>query len=247
MRPDIVDCDAFYDSRLGHVARRMVWRRIRAVWPDLKGLSLAGIGHATPYLRPFIGEAERVIAFMPADHGVRPWPSDAPRRAALADEADLPLPDGAVERILLVHALEHGAPVRPMLREIWRILGDRGRLLCVVPNRTGLWARVERTPFGAGRPFSPAQLSALLRDNLFAPSQASTALFVPPAHSTMLLRTAGAWERLGARWGRPFGGVIVLEATKQIYGVRAAGPTESLRRRLYAPAPTVDSPRLPVR
>ena len=241
MRPDIVDCEAFYASRLGHVARRIVWRAVREVWPDLNGLTVAGIGHATPYLPPFLSEAARVVAFMPAFHGVRPWPADGARLVALADDADLPLPDGALDRVLLVHGLEHGAPVRPMLREIWRALADGGRLLCVVPNRRGLWARVERTPFGAGRPFSSNQLRELLRDNLFAPGSAGAALFVPPARSTMLLRTAGAWERLGRRWGSPFAGVILLEATKQIYGARPEGAGEAVRRRIYVPAPGADA------
>ena len=257
MRPDIVDCEAFYASRLGHVARRIVWRAVREVWPDLNGLTVAGIGHATPYLPPFLSEAARVVAFMPASHGVRPWPADGARLVALADDADLPLPDGALDRVLLVHGLEHGAPVRPMLREIWRALADGGRLLCVVPNRRGLWARVERTPFGAGRPFSSNQLRELLRDNLFAPGSAGAAfcapcccelpghweqlgrrwgspfagvIFVPPARSTMLLRTAGAWERLGRRWGSPFAGVILLEATKQTFYGSFRGPGVAFRK-----------------
>ncbi len=104
----------------------------------------------------------------------------------------MPLPDGALDRVLLVHGLKHGASVRPMLREIRRVLADGGRLLCVVPSRRGLWARVERPPFGAGRPFSSNQRREFLRDNLFAPGPAGAPLFLPPARSTMLLRTAGA-------------------------------------------------------
>ena len=38
-----------------------------------------------------------------------------------------------------------------------------GKLVIVTPNRRGLWARFEHTPFGTGRPFSRGQLTELLR------------------------------------------------------------------------------------
>ena len=62
MWQDIIDLNAFYASPLGQVARRAIRRRIRALWPDLRGQSVLGLGFATPYLRPFQGEAERVLA-----------------------------------------------------------------------------------------------------------------------------------------------------------------------------------------
>ena len=48
---------------------------------------------------------------------------------------------------------------RELLREMWRVLAPNGRLLIVVPNRRGLWARVDTTPFGYGSPFSRSQLT----------------------------------------------------------------------------------------
>ena len=57
-----------------------------------------------------------------------------------------------------------------MLAEVWRVLTPGGRLLVVVPNRAGLWARMENTPFGYGRPFSRKQLSRLMRDMQFSPT-----------------------------------------------------------------------------
>lgn len=64
-----------------------MWRAVREAWPDLYGLTVAEIGHATPYLPPFLGESARVVAFMPASHGVRLWPADGPRLVALAEDA----------------------------------------------------------------------------------------------------------------------------------------------------------------
>jgi SAM-dependent methyltransferase len=229
MWQDVVDLNAFYASRLGQVARRMIRRRVRALWPDLRGQSVLGLGFTTPYLRPFLGEAERVVAVMPASQGVMAWPSDGARLVALADETELPLPDGSIDRVLLVHAVECSEQLRPMLREAWRVLAGGGRLLVVAPNRRGIWARLERTPFGNGHPFSPPQLSRLLREAMFSPLTTDTALYMPPSASPMMLRAAGAWERIGERWGLPFAGVVIVEAAKQVY---AANP-ERIRRRRY--------------
>jgi SAM-dependent methyltransferase len=147
----------------------------------------------------------------------------------LADEADLPLPDLSFDRVLLVHAVECSEQLRSMLREVWRVLADGGRILVVVPNRRGIWARFERTPFGIGHPYTVTQLSRLLRDCMFTPVCAAGALFVPPSHSRMMLAAAPAWEKLGDRWFPRFAGVNMIEATKQIYA--AAPLTGRVERR----------------
>jgi hypothetical protein len=218
MWTDVVDLRDFYASGLGRVARRMIGRRIRVLWPDLRGLSLLGLGYATPFLGVFRGEASRVIAAMPAGQGVVHWPVDAPGLTTLVDETALPLADCAVERALVVHALECAEQSRRMMRELWRVLADGGRMIVVAPNRRGLWARFERTPFGHGRPFSRSQLSRQLKDGMFTPFQSSTALFFPPMRARMLLSAAPAWEEIGLRWFPTFAGLVVFEATKQIYG-----------------------------
>ncbi len=217
MFPDVVDLRDFYETSLGQVARRMIRQRARAIWPNLTGMSLLGVGYATPYLRIFQDEAARVIGIMPASQGVLHWPRDARNLVALAEESELPLADFSIDRVMLVHAVECTEQLRPMLREIWRVLAGSGRLLVVVPNRRGIWARSDRTPFGQGHPFSTSQLSRLLRDSLFTPVQSATALFVPPTRSRMLLASARAWEQIGARWFQTFAGAIMVEAEKQIY------------------------------
>jgi SAM-dependent methyltransferase len=175
MRPHVIDFNEFYEGRLGQVARRMIRRRVREMWPDLTGFSLLGLGYATPYLRPFRDQAERVLSIMPAGQGVLQWPADEPNVVALADETELPLPDVSIDRVLLVHALENSEELGAMLHEAWRVMASGGRLLVVVPNRRGIWARFERTPFGHGYPFSPPQLTRLLRDNLLTPLRSSDA------------------------------------------------------------------------
>ena len=233
MWQDVVDLNAFYESRRGQVARRMIRRRIRALWPDVRDQSLLGLGYATPYLDLFRAEAQRVIAMMPASQGVMPWPRNERRRVALADEAELPLPEESIDRVILVHAVECSEQLRSMLREIWRVMAGGGRLLVVAPNRRGIWARLERTPFGQGHPFSPPQLSRLLHESMFSPLQTASALYIPPSTSRMMLRFAGAWEGLGERWGLPLAGVVIVEAGKQVYAAHPERLPHRTRRQGY--------------
>jgi SAM-dependent methyltransferase len=235
MYADVVDLRDFYTGRLGQVARRMIRRRIRLIWPNLAGMRLLGLGYATPYLKLFREEAERVVALMPPPQGVMPWPSDAANAVALADEGELPLQDFSIDRVLLVHSLEYSEQVRALLKEVWRVLAGGGRLMVVVPNRRGIWARIDATPFGQGHPYTGTQLTRLLRDADFTPERVSSALFVPPNGSRMMLRSANAIERIGERWFTTFAGVSIVEATKQIYAAKPAARRKETRRRVYAP------------
>ncbi len=234
MWSDVIDLRDFYDSGLGQTVRRVLRRHIRLLWPDLKGLTVLGLGYAAPYLGVMRDEAGRVLAVMPSAQGVVSWPPGAPGLAALAEETDLPLPDRSVDRVVVVHALESTEHVRGMMREIWRVLDDGGRLLLITPNRRGIWARLDRTPFGQGRPYTQSQLNRLLRDNMFLPLQTVPALFMPPTQSRMVLRSAPAWEKLGGRWFGGFSGVLMAEAAKQVYAgaaLRAEDAREGQRRR----------------
>lgn len=249
MYRDAIDLREFYETGLGQVARRMIRRRIREVWPDLRGQIVLGVGYATPYLRPFRGEAERVLSVMPAAQGVEFWPPEGPGATCLAEESELPFPDMSVDRVLLVHGLESTEQLRPMMREVWRVLAGGGRLLVVVPNRRGIWARVDQTPFGHGTPFSPSQLKHLLRENMFVPERTSRALFVPPFKARFLLGSAPAWEEVGERWFKAFSGVNIVEASKQLYAGVARRPVRIARGRrpVLVPIPGAarETPDLP--
>jgi SAM-dependent methyltransferase len=235
MASDVVDLRDFYRTPLGGVARRMIRQAMRRVWPDLRGLRLLGIGYPAPFLTAISPETERTVALLPASLGVLAWPPEGANLATLGDEGELPFADFSMDRVLLVHALETSEQAGAMLKEVWRVLAGGGRLLIIVPNRRGIWARLDRTPFGSGRPYTMSQLSQLLRDELFTPVATGTALFVPPTKSRMVLRSARAWERAGARWFPTFAGVVMVEATKQIYAKPAAARAPK-RRLVYTPA-----------
>ena len=214
---DVVDLMAFYDQPLGRLAHARIGMRLEAIWPDAKGDRVLGVGFATPYLETYRENAERIAAFMPAAQGVVNWPRDGRSATALVEEHMLPLPDASFDKALVAHSLENTSNPHDLMREIWRVLAPGGRIVIIVPNRSGLWSRVETTPFGYGRPFSRGQLTQLLRDCLFVPDAWSTALHVPPFSRNWLIRSAGAWDRVGARMGSAFAGVLLVEATKQLY------------------------------
>lgn len=234
MALDVVDLRSFYGTPLGLVARRLLVRDVRRLWPRTAGCALVGIGYATPILEAFRGEGERVLALMPAAQGVVNWPADARSATALVDPYEIPLPNASVDRVLLVHILETVTHPGDLLSEVWRVLTPGGRVIAVVPNRRGLWARMDTTPFGHGQPFSRGQVAGLMRAALFSPEAWIEALFVPPIERRFLLRWAGAWEATGAALGLPFAGVHIVDATKQLY---RPAPVRAVRRSFVMAVP----------
>lgn len=217
MSLDVVDLRAFYASPLGQVARRVIGRTMLRFWPDSARQRLLGLGFSTPYLSVLGMEAERTIAFMPAAQGAVHWPAPGLSASALVEPTLLPLPTASIDRVVLVHALEETESPDDLLEEVARILGPGGRMILVVPNRRGLWARMDGTPFGHGRSFSRSQLATLMRAAEFSPEHWAEALYVPPLQHRLLMRSAPAWEKIGAGLSLPFSGVHVIDATRQFY------------------------------
>ncbi|MDE2579668.1 MAG: methyltransferase domain-containing protein [Hyphomicrobiales bacterium] len=239
MHMDVVDLRSFYASPLGLFAERALSRYLRTRWQNCAGLSVLGLGYAVPFIGQFREEAVRVAAFMPAEQGVVNWPAEGASSTALVDGGAIPLPDSCIDRVLLVHALEATEHPREMLSEIWRILTPGGRLVLIAPNRTGLWSRVDATPFGHGQPFSRGQLRDLMRETMFSPVHWGEALYGPPFARRLFLELAPLLEKMGAQFSLPGAGVLVVEATKQLYRPVAA------RRRARLPLPELAPAPLP--
>ena len=226
MQLDVRDLADFYQTPLGLVARRIIAQPLRRFWPDMQGRRLLGYGFAPPYLNEFSGDAERIIAAMPARTGIAAWPAEK-NRAVLVEEDALPFPDAFFDRILVVHGLEGAEALRPLLRQLWRVLAPEGRLAVVAPNRASLWAQVERSPFASGRPFRRGELDGLLREAMFIPEAWSRALYAPPLLRRSFLRDGVNWERLGRLCWPGLAGVHIAEASKSLYAPAAVTPTPS--------------------
>ncbi len=229
MVSDVHAAADFYATRRGALAAMLVRERLALIWPSLPGQAVLGLGYTAPYLRLWREGATRCIALTPAQIGAARWPVGSANLSCTAEEDALPFPDLCFDRILLVHGLESAENARRLLREAWRVLKDDGRLLVVTPNRSGMWAHVESTPFGHGTPYSPGQVGRLMAASLFRVERRDTALFLPPSNIRLLQRGAKLWERTGRRFLPRFAGVTITEAAKDMY---AAIPMPAARRRM---------------
>ncbi len=233
MHADIIELREFYNTTLGHLAERSIAMALKPVWPSIPSERLIGMGYAVPWLDRLREGTERTFAFMPAGMGAAKWPQGGKSLTALVFDEELPLPDSSVDRILMVHSLEHCEDPRETLKEMWRVLSPGGRLVIVVPNRRGLWARFETTPFGNGRPYSKGQLMRLLRDANFTPGDWNEALLFPPSTRRAVMRATQWLETLGHRLAVPFAGALVVEAQKRMYqGVPVSSRSS---RRVFVP------------
>ena len=230
---DIVEIRSFYHGLLGKMATRSIGMGLSRIWQPMPNERLLGLGYARPWLERFEPDTERTLSFMLAAQGAIKYPRSGASRSALVFDEELPLTDSAIDRILMVHALEHAENPRETLMEAWRVLAPNGRLVLVVPNRRGVWARFEHTPFGTGRPFSKGQIFKLLRDANFTPGPMTEALAFPPVKSPSLLRVAFQLERTGLRFWPLFSGVLIIEAQKRMFqGLPVA---ERQSRRVFVP------------
>lgn len=227
MIPSAYHLRSFYKTLGGRIVRRLIRERLTSIWENNRGLRVLGAGYAAPYLKPLAEESERTLCVMFTGQGVHHWPDDGDNLTCLSDEADLPFETNSIDRIILIHSLEFTGFLKPAFEELWRVLKSNGRIMVIVPNRIGLWARADWTPFGRGTPYSSGQVEDFLRENLFIPERTEHALFIPPFKSQTLLRSAGLWEKLGKALCPAMGGLIFVEASKQIY---AGGKTVKVQK-----------------
>lgn len=213
---DVKSLRDFYRTPLGRVARRQLTLAIRERWKRVNGMMVAGAGFASPFLGTFRTEAASLACLMPSRQGAIVWPRSGHCHSVLVNESQWPLPDNSVDRLLCIHSLEQSERPGPLLREVWRVLKPDGRALFVVPNRRGLWSRMDRTPFGYGLPFSRGQLETQLTDALFTPLEWGECLYFPPVNQRLLLRMAPTLERFGSSLSIGVAGVILVEATKEV-------------------------------
>jgi SAM-dependent methyltransferase len=213
------DLKFFYKSFSGRVIRKIIREKLLTLWPEkyVKNISVMGYGYALPYLRPYMKEAATIYNMMPIQLGVHNWPPEGQNCVYLSDEGALPLATNSVDRVIMVHGLEFLDFPEESFEELWRVLKSTGRIIIVVPNRMGFWARADWNPFGQGKPYSSRQVESFLKENLFVHERTTHALFSPPFQNNLLLRAAHIFEKIGSYLYPALGGVTVIEASKQLY------------------------------
>ncbi|MFK7836436.1 MAG: methyltransferase domain-containing protein [Sulfitobacter sp.] len=234
MHLDVQDLRNFYyRSALGRAAQKSLRGRLLEFWPEAKGQTVVGFGFAAPLLRPYLKDARRVITLMPGPQGVMPWPAGMPNTSVLTEETLWPIETGHVDKLVVLHGLETSERPADLLEECWRVLGPGGRVLFIVPNRAGLWARRDATPFGYGRPYSSSQLDMQLRKHQFLPERHLGALYQFPSHHRVWMKSAGIFERVGRYMPAMLaGGAFMVEATKLVYPPKGTAVRERRRARM---------------
>ncbi len=244
MHLDVLDLKTFYyRTRLGRAAQKAVRDQVLRLWPEARRQTVVGFGFAVPLLRPYLPEARRIVALMPGQQGVMPWPAGMPNVSVLCEETLWPVETGRADKLVLLHGLETSEHPSSLLDECSRVLGPGGRALFIVPNRAGLWARRDRTPYGFGRPYSLTQLETQLSRHGFSPERHAAALFQPPSEQRFWLRTGQFWESAGRQISNRYaGGVLMVEAVKHPPAPTRSELPEKVRRplRVLDPLPQAD-------
>lgn len=186
-------------------------------WQVAPDEAILGIGYAPPLLRVLERAGARSVALMPRDTGAIYWPVQGDNRSVLGDALRPPFAPNSLQRIVVLHGFEYEAVPSEWLAVVWQLLAPGGRLLLVIPNRRGLWASVGRTPFMTGTPYTLAQVKDLLAAAQFTLRDASAALFAPPSAHPLWERASGIMEWLGRMLCPVVGGVLIIDAEKQIY------------------------------
>lgn len=243
-RPTIIELRQFYSSTLGRKVKQRLRALVVELWPDVAGQSIVGIGYTVPVLRVLErSKPASMLALMPVSQGAIYWPVHAENRSILADEMVPPFAVNSLDKVVMLHAFEHVAQPTELLKIYWQMLTPGGRLLLMVPNRHGLWSSMSNTPYMRGTPYSMAQLRELLNETQFTIRETRSLLFAPPLSRPFWLKSWGVFEWL-IRWMVPnFGGVLVVEAEKQIYAAIAQPiPSSALARAWNAATPQTASP-----
>ena len=213
----VTDTDNFYQSAFGQHISGLLSREIELCDREWMAPAASLVRLAIGYPFCIKGLWPVSATLMPAEVGALSWPDEDGASVACIDEGQWPIESEFADRLLICHALEHSGDALGLLTEAHRVLAGNGRVIIIVPNRRGFWARSERNPFGHGTPFSRRQLCRLLEQAGFQPVQRRYALFVPPFADSLPRRLQMRIDSLGRiLWG-VLGGVLMVEAVKVVY------------------------------
>lgn len=219
MQLSLEDFKEFYKSPQGKMALGVICENLDKDFSNNQNQNILGYGFTVPVLERLSARPHRTINYFPVF-----GENEAPQVSGLGQSAKpdiigeaqfLPFADSEFDKIICLHGIEESDSPKQILREIWRVLAPEGRLILIIPNRRGIWARSDKTPFGHGRPFSRSQLMSLLGDTMFNIKTAKRILYTPPflcrAHKSVSL----GFEKFGPKILPTFGGLLYFELSKR--------------------------------
>ena len=226
MRMDVVELQNFYfHTELGAKASAIISKTLAPLMNNRSLGFIVGFGFTCPFLDSlnkmsnFKEPNTKIISLMPGEQGVVHWPKNKKNVSVLVDETSWPINTSSADIILIAHGLEVSGNQNDLLSEAYRVLDGKGKLILLVPNRTGFWARSDNTPFGFGKPYTLKQLTFLLSQNQFHIDHIFPALYGLPSKKGYWLKSINFWEAIGKKFNFPFfGGLLIVEASKSLYG-----------------------------
>ena len=221
MNLEIKELQNFYTKKkLGSFCKRNIGSLIKRnisniVRENYNQENIVGYGYPIPYLDNLLKKNSDFLCLMPKNQGASLWPLKK-NRSILVEQSEWPLESEISNFVIIAHGLENSDNPSKLLEESWRVLVPEGYLLIIVPNRSGLWARSDLTPFGFGRPYSVSQLSKLLIDNKFQTSAMSATLLMPPTENKFLFNSFKFIDQIATKYtSKVLCGVLVILAKKQ--------------------------------
>jgi hypothetical protein len=161
----------FYHTPLGLLVLRLLRREIRAVFADTR-LPMKVVGAPAVLL---------------------------PKAQPLSADAISTLKEGRIQRLVMLHTLEHVADPILFLQACYEALQAEGVMVLLVPNRLHRWSR-SHTPFGDGKPFTRMQIESILQQTPWRIVSMKQALRLPPVALRIFVRAAQLYLSLLSRW-----------------------------------------------
>jgi SAM-dependent methyltransferase len=231
MDSNIIDIRDFYQTPLGGMFRYFLKKSLDKIATPAGARTLI-MGYMAPY--GLNTHHTAAVMGMPARMGGISWCplNHNDNQSVLLEPESLPFPDQTFDKIYVMHCLEYTQSPEQFLKELWRVLTPEGRIIFIVPNRRGLWARVDNSPLGHGIPYTMTQLKRLLNNNGFVPITKFRAIYFPPIKSRSVFALAHIFEWIGSKSLGKFSGIIGIEATKKVYGVSPLSQNVTLYRKI---------------
>lgn len=221
MRKDVIYLKNFYEENLGKNVKSLLASQLINYWGKSENKRVLGIGFTTPLLGELERYSERVISLMPSKQGAVSWQRKGGNLSVLANECYLPFPDNFFDRVIIIHCLEFCDNEKEFLREVWRVVGDEGKILIITPRPMSAWVFFGGNPYSNSKTYSIRNLKKILDNALFVPLRHSSILFIPPIRNFRISNFLKKSENFGAKFFSFLCSLNLIEAQKQMYIITA--------------------------
>ena len=248
MRVNLEKIEKFYTTSVGQYAHNTVLPIIDNFLSGAGETQKTCIASAAAF--PYMEQMKNMKRLsLQSFHDQDVWPESGKGHYILADRTHWPYRAEEADFVVLIHDVEFAEDADHYLREAWRVLKGEGRLVIIIPNRSGKWARYDNTPFGLGYPYTLEQMSKLLASAHFAIDRVAPALYHPPTLPESFVGEAyrSIIEKIGG-YCLFQSGIYAICASKHIYAPSSKGlgatAAQKAKQALF-PKPTAVNQRDP--